>query len=80
MGIPGQGASLYRNLEGIIQFLCSFKTGATGTGAGFRDADTYNAFKNSCIDVHEAGIEEESTRVGFSDIVSCTVTRGGVVI
>jgi hypothetical protein len=80
MGIPEQGASLYRNREGIIQFLTSFKAGVTGTGAGFRDTDTYNAFKNGRIDVHEQRNEGMGTAVGFGDSCSCTVTRGGVII
>lgn len=80
MGIPEQGAALYRNLEGVIQYLASFKTGATGTGAGFRDAETYSAFKNGHIDSYSKTLEQEATRVGFSDVVSCKVYRGGVEI
>jgi hypothetical protein len=80
MGIAHQGASLYRNLDGVIQFLTSFKTGATGSGAGFRDADTYNAFKNGRIDIHEQSNDSMGARVGFSDVASCKVYRGGVEI
>jgi hypothetical protein len=80
MGIPTQGASLYRNLEGVIQFLTSFKTGATGTGAGFIDSDTYNAFKDGRIDTHEQSNDSMGARVGFSDVASCKVYRGGVEI
>lgn len=80
MGIPSQGASLYRNLDGVIQFLTSFKSGATGSGAGFRDEDTYNAFKNGRIDIHEQVNDAMGARVGFSDSASCTVTRNGVII
>lgn len=80
MGIPDQGASLFRNLEGVIQFLTSFRTGTTGTGKGFRDTDTYNAFKNGRIDVHNQTLEHEATRVGFSDVASCKLYRGGVEI
>jgi hypothetical protein len=80
MGIPSQGASLYRNLDGIIQFLTSFKSGTTGSGAGFRDTDTYNAFKNGRIDTHEQANDTMGARVGFSDVASCKVYRGGVEI
>jgi hypothetical protein len=80
MGIPAEGASLYRNLEGAIQFLTSFKSGARGSGAGFRDEETYNAFKNGQIDQHEKTDNSMGTAVGFSDTATCTVTRGGVVI
>jgi hypothetical protein len=80
MGIPDQGASLYRNLNGVIQYLSSFKTGATGTGRGFCDEDTYNSFKNGKIDTHNKTLEGEIARACFSDEVSCKVYRGGVEI
>ena len=45
-GIPERGASLYRNLDGVFQFLSSFKAGATGSGAGFSDTATCEVFRN----------------------------------
>jgi len=80
LGIPDQGASLYRNLEGVIQYLTGFRTGTTGTGRGFRDAETYNAFKNGKIDTSGKSLEHEDTRIGFSDTATCRVYRGGVEI
>jgi hypothetical protein len=80
MSIPQQGASLYRNLEGKIQFLTSFKKGTIGSGAGFSDTDTDAAFKNGAIPTSNLTPEGMSNKVGFSDIASCTVTRGGVLI
>jgi hypothetical protein len=80
MGIPDRGASLYRNLEGVIQYLTGFRTGATGTGRGFRDAQTSDAFKNGKIDTAGKSLEHEDTRIGFSDTATCRVYRGGVEI
>lgn len=80
MGIPTQGASLYRNLEGVFQFMASFKSGSSGSGAGFIDAGTYNAFKNGLIDAHNKNFHSNASRAAFSDDASCTVTRGGVLI
>ena len=80
MGIPSRGASLYRNLEGVIQYLTSFKTGATASGVGFSDADTLNVFKTGRIDIHNKAIEGMGSRAGFKDEVTLTVTRGGVII
>lgn len=80
MSIPQQGASLYRNLEGKIQFLTSFKKGTIGSGAGFSDADTDAVFKDGEIPTSNKTPEGMSNKVGFSDIASCTVTRGGVII
>ncbi|MDD5525560.1 MAG: hypothetical protein PHV90_10015 [Smithella sp.] len=80
MGIPELGASLYRNLNGVIQFLTSFKTGTTGTGRGFRDEETYNTFKNNRIDIHNKVLKGEISRACFTDSVSCKVYRDGVEI
>jgi hypothetical protein len=80
MGIPDRGASLYRNMEGVIQYLTSFKTGTTGTGRGFRDEETFQAFKDGKIDQHEKTLQDDIARVGFSDSASCKVYRGGVEI
>ena len=80
MGIPAQGASLYRNLEGVFQFLTSFKQGATGSGKGFSDVDTDKAFKDGKIDDHNQYPGDSTQRIGFSDEVTCTVMRGGVLI
>ncbi len=80
MGIPSQGASLYRNLEGIIQFLTSFKTGTTGSGAGFEDKDTINAFINGRLDVSKKSLQGTVSAARFSEEVTCTVTRNGKII
>ena len=80
MGIPAQGASLYRNLEGVFQFLTSFKQGATGSGKGFSDADTDYVFQHGHIDTHNENQGDSTQRIGFSDEVTCTVMRGGVLI
>ena len=80
MSISGYGASLYRNHEGVIQFLTTFKQGKTGSGIGSDDPNTYNAFKDGKIDVHEAFPSEMGSRVSFSDDVTCEVRRGGVLI
>lgn len=80
MALPGRGASLYRIREGMIQFLTSFKTGITGSGAGFTDPDTVYAFLHGHLDTHNKGIRDMSSRTKCSDSVECTVTRGGVVI
>ena len=80
MGIPDQGASLYRNLEGVIQFLTSFRRGSTGSGAGFSDGDTLDAFRKGRISLHRQDNEGMGSRFGFSDVASCKVYRGGVEI
>lgn len=80
MAVPESGASLYRNLDGVIQFLTSFKSGAAGSGIGSDDTDTYNVFKNGRIDTHSKRIEGMGTRACFSDDATCTVTRNGNII
>ena len=76
MSVPSRGASLYRNSEGFIQFLTSFKVGNTGLD----DLDTYNAFKNGKIELNSRVPEDMGSRAGFSDSVTCKVTRGGIEI
>lgn len=79
-GIPSRGAALYRNLEGVFQYLASFTTGATGSGKGFVDEETYNAFKNGMIDVFNRRANLMGSSAGFTDSATCTVTRGGVIV
>lgn len=48
-GVPDKGASLYRNQNGVFQFLSSFRKGTTGSGAGFSDDATCEIFRNGKI-------------------------------
>lgn len=48
-GTPDKGASLYRNQNGVFQFLSSFKQGASGSGAGFADNATCEIFRNGTL-------------------------------
>ena len=80
MSVPDHGASLYRNSEGFIQFLTSFKTGGVGSGIGVDDPDTFAAFKAGRIDTHSRVPKNMESLAGFSDDVECTVTRNGVQI
>jgi len=79
-GIPVRGASLYRNLQGMFQFLTSFKQGATASGKGFSDADTIKAFIDGRIDPSNKNLQGMSNRIGFSDTATCQVYRGGVEV
>lgn len=69
------GASLYRNLNGVIQFLTSFKG-----GTGLSDPDTQKAFADGQIDIHNAANGSPSSRAAINDSVSCTLLRNGVYI
>jgi hypothetical protein len=80
MGIPAVGASLYRNLNGVFQYLASFRSGNTGSGAGATDETTYNAFKNGKVDVHEKTLNGTTCRASFTDEATCKVYRNGVEI
>ena len=80
MSRPVRGASLYRNFEGVFQFLVNFKQGATGSGKGFSDYDTDQIFKNTKVLTHNKRPNNMGSNTGFLDSATCTVTRGGVVI
>ena len=77
---PSRGASLYRNLEGVFQFLVSFKRGATGSGKGFSDHDTDKVFTDKRIDIHNVMDGIMGSSAGFADSATCTVTRGGIEV
>jgi hypothetical protein len=77
---PSRGASLYRNLEGVFQFLVSFKRGATGSGKGFSDHDTDKVFTDKRIDIHNVMEGIMGSSAGFTDSATCTVTRGGIEV
>lgn len=79
-GIPTIGTSLYRNLNGVFQYLTGFKAGSAGSGAGAIDSDTYNAFLSGSVETYTKSNKEASCRAAFSDNASCTVMRGGVLI
>lgn len=79
-GIPARGASLYRNLEGMFQFLTSFRNSATASAKGFSDDVIMAAFKAGKIDDHTEDVEALTNRAQFTDSATCTVTRGGVLI
>ena len=80
MGIPLKGASLYRNFEGVFQFLTSFKSGTGGSGRGFADTETHNVFKAGHIDVHNKALSDTSCRAAFNDAAICEVRRGGILV
>jgi hypothetical protein len=80
MPIPSQGASLYRNLEGVFRFLTAFRSGTSGSGAGAVDDETQNVFKNGMIDLLNKYLNGASSRAAFTDSATCTVTRNGVII
>ncbi len=80
MSLPSRGASLYRNLEGVFQFLTSFRAGNIGSGVGFRDDETYDVFKNGRIDLYNKSANLMGSSAGFADSATCTVTRGGMVV
>lgn len=78
--IPERGAALYRNLEGAFQYLCSFKRGNVGSGEGFADQDTLNAFIHQRLLLKSKSLEDAPQRIGFADTATCQVFRGGVEI
>lgn len=80
MGIPSRGASLYRNREGIFQFLTSFRQGNTSSGIGFADTETSQIFEDGQVDTSNKNFDGAANRVGFADTAICQVYRGGVEI
>lgn len=75
MGIPEKGASLYRNKNGVFQFLTSaiLSSGAT-------DAEALTAFLSGSLPSNNIVNKSPSSSVGFTESVSCEQWRNGVLI
>lgn len=78
MSIPDSGAALYRNMNGVFQYLTSFKMGKSGMGTV--DEETRRAFQAGRIDTHTERKDGMSCRASFSDEATCKVYRDGVEI
>ncbi len=65
MGAPDQGASLYRDLNGVIQILTSFKQ----SGVGPSDNETVAALKAGKVIQSESTRKIQGSHAGFSDSV-----------
>jgi hypothetical protein len=74
------GASLYRNYNGTLQLLSSSARGLTGSSVGELNADTLSLFTAGKVSASEYTNKGMGTSGSFSDTVTCTVTRNGVVI
>jgi len=74
MGTPDQGASLYRDLNGVIQILTSFKQ----SGVGPSDAETVAAMESGKIVQSESTLRTQGSHAGFSDVAICGWHKGVV--
>lgn len=72
MGTPNQGASLYRDLNGVIQILTSFKQ----SGVGPSDAETVAAMEAGKVVQSESTLRTQGSHAGFSDVVICGWHKG----
>lgn len=75
MGIPEKGASLYRNKNGVFQFLTSaiLSSGAT-------DAKALTAFLSGALPSNNIVNKNPSSFIGLSENVSAEQWRNGVLI
>lgn len=80
MGVPERGASLYRNLNGVFQFLTSAARASGGSGVGLEDAETVTVFRNEGVAQSNAYPGGTVTLTGLSDTAECEVRRGGELI
>ena len=77
MSVPESGAALYRNLQGVLQFLVSFKRGVAESGVGSSDAETLQVLEDGAVSQHEHDNKGTGSISSFADVVTCTVTRNG---
>jgi len=72
MGTPDQGASLYRDLNGVIQILTSFKQ----SGVGPSDAETVASLQAGKVVQSESTLRTQGSHAGFSDSVMVCWNKG----
>jgi hypothetical protein len=72
MGTPDHGASLYRDVNGAIQILTSFKQ----SGFGSSDAETVAALEAGKVVQSEATRKTQGSHAGFSDVAICGWHKG----
>jgi len=75
MGQPDKGASLYRQRDGVFQFLTS-----SITGTGDSDSATSTAFSSGSLPVTDITTKIPTSTAVLTETVTCEVWRGGVLI
>ncbi|MBA3031019.1 MAG: hypothetical protein FP816_19705 [Desulfobacteraceae bacterium] len=75
---PESGAALYRDVNGVFQFLTSFPSGQTGSGVRANDPKVLEAFKNGHLRGTQTGGDVDIA--AFSDNAVCEVYRAGQLI
>lgn len=80
LGIPDRGASLYRQKNGLFQFLTSACMGSTGSGRGSYDQTLRDAVKNGRLSIINKSNQTPMSSANCAEEVTIEVRRGGVLI
>ena len=80
MGNPKRGASLYRQKNGIFQFLSSAEQGTFGSAKGGYDSVLRRAVMEGQIEITNLSKYANTSIAGFAEEVTCEHRRGGVLI
>jgi hypothetical protein len=80
LGKPTRGASLYRQMDGMFQFLSSAGMGHTGSAAGSSDQKLIDAVKTGRLEINNKSNQLPNIAAACSDEISIEVRRGGVLI
>jgi hypothetical protein len=74
------GASLYRNVGGSFNFITSSQTGVSGSAQMPLNEETLTLFEDGEVSQHEFTHRGMGTTASISDVATCEVRRGGVII
>ena len=80
MGAPDKGASLYRNLNGIFQFLTSAQHGQGGSARNTTDEATKTILENGQVATYEQSVNRPESSAGLEEEVTAEVRRNGELI
>ena len=80
LDVPMTGASVYRFVDGTFQFLTSSPIGRSGSSIGGLNAETLALFESGKVSQSEFTHKGQGSTALCTDMVTCEVRRGGVLI
>ena len=80
LGKPVRGASMYRQMDGMFQFLSSANMGNTGSAKGSSDQKLIDAVKAGRLAINNKSNQLPNDAAACSDEITIEVRRGGVLI
>jgi len=80
LGSPSRGASMYRQVDGMFQFLSSAYQGKIGSGSGASDQELIDAIAAGRLAINNKSNQIPQSTAACADDATIEVRRGGVLI